>query len=46
MRRSMLFRRAPHIVAGGIRFTETVAAPVSARPSGCGPAAIHALVAM
>ena len=37
--------RAPHIVAGGIRFTETVAAPERGRPSGCGPAAIHALVA-
>ena len=43
MRMSMLLRRSPHSVAGAIRFT-WLRAPVSGRPSGCGPAAIHALV--
>ena len=44
-RKSMLFRRSAKIVNGSIRFTVTLAAPERFRPSGCGPAAIHALVA-
>ena len=44
-RKSMLFRRSEKNVAGGIRFTVTLAAPERLRPSGCGPAAMYALVA-
>src|ERR1700704_1161152 len=44
-RKSRLVRRSEYSVPGWIRLTVTLAPPVSARPSGCGPLAIYAWVA-